>query len=174
MLYARAIGHAFGDLPEPLQVFHSVDDSVLYKGHVTVTHGNVLGRAIAKSGAMPSKSGDMPFSIRATRDGRSEIWERNFDGHITRSVQWEHADGVLAERVGTSEFLMEPEVRDDQLHIPITAVRAFGVPLPRGVLKSCRGVEGVTDDGRITFDVHATLILVGLVVRYQGVIDGPH
>lgn len=173
MLYPRTIGHAFSDLPEPLQAFHSVDDTVLYKGHVTVSHGNAFGRAIARSGGMPFKPGEMPFSFRATRDGRKEIWERNFDGHITRSLQWEHAPGVIAERVRTSEFLMEPEVRNGQLHIPITGVRAFGVPLPRSILKSCHGVEGVTQDGKITFDVHATLRIAGLVVRYQGVIGGP-
>lgn len=173
MLYARTIGHAFSTLPEPLQIFHSVDDTVLYKGHAVVSHGNILGHTIAKSGGMPFKSGEMPLSFRATRDGRKEIWERNFDGHITRSLQWEVSDGVIAERVGTSEFLMEPEVRDDQLHIPITGVRAFSMPLPRGVLKSCHGVEGVTEDGKITFDVHCTLRVVGLIVRYQGVLEGP-
>jgi hypothetical protein len=174
MLYARTMGHTFSDLPEPLQHFHSVDDTVLYKGHVTVSHGNAIGRAIAKAGGMPHKSGEMPFSFRATRDGRSEIWERNFDGHMTRSLQWEHEDGVIAERVGTSEFLMAPEVVDDQLHIPITGVRAFGLRVPFNVMKSCHGVEGVTEDGKITFDVHATLRGVGLIVRYQGVMDGPY
>ncbi len=173
MLYPRTIGHAFSDLPEPLQAFHSVDDTVFYKGRVTISHGNAFGRAIAKSGGMPFKSGDMPFSFRATRDGRKEIWERNFDGHMTRSLQWEHAPGVIAERVGTNEFLIEPEVRDDELYIPVTGLRAFGVPLPRSLLKSCHGVEGVTPDGKITFDMHATLRIAGLVVRYQGVIEGP-
>lgn len=168
MLYPRAMGHAFSDLPEPLQAFHSVDDSVFYKGRVTVTHGNAFTRLIAKSGGMPVKSGEMPFSFRATRDGAKEIWERNFDGHMTRSLQWLHADGVVAERVGTSEFLMQPLAEGDTLRIPITGARAFGLPMPSGLLSSAEGIEGVTEDGKITFDVHASLRGFGLIIRYAG------
>lgn len=170
MLYPRVMGHAFSNLPEPLQAFHSVDHTVLYKGRVTVTHGNGLSRLIAKSGGMSAKSGEMPFSFRATRDGNKEIWERNFDGHMMRSLQWLHADGVVAERVGTSEFLMEPRVDGDQLRIPITGLRGFGLPMPIAVLSSAEGVEGVTDNGDITFDVHASVRGLGLIIRYQGVL----
>lgn len=170
MLYPRTLGKEFTDLPEPLQAFHSVDDTVFYKGHVTVTHGNALTRMIAKSGGMPGKSGEMPFSFRATRDGNKEIWERNFDGHMTRSLQWLHGDGVIAEQVGTSEFLMAPKVEGDKLRISITGLRGFGLPMPVGVLSSAEGVEGVTDDGKITFDVHASLRGLGLIIRYQGVL----
>ncbi|MBL4629526.1 MAG: DUF4166 domain-containing protein [Roseicyclus sp.] len=171
MLYPRAMGHGFSDLPEPLQEFHSVDHTLFYRGQVSVTHGGAFGRLIAKSGGMPTRSGVMPFSFRATRDGGHEIWERNFDGHMTRSLQWLHSPGVVAERVGTSEFLMEPRVEGKQLHIPITGLRAFGLPLPSGVLKSCEGVEGVSEDGKITFDVHASLLGVGLIIRYQGELE---
>ena len=168
MLYPRAMGHAFSDLPEPLQAFHSVDDTVFYKGKVTVSHGGALARMVAKSGGMPVRAGEMPFSFRATRDGSKEIWERSFDGHMTRSLQWMHSPGVVTERVGTSEFRMDPQVRGDQLYIPITGLKAFGLPLPAGVLKCCEGVEGVTEDGKITFDVQATVRGIGLIIRYVG------
>lgn len=171
MLYPRVMGDAFLDLPAPLQAFHAVDNTVFYKGHVTVTHGNALARMIAKSGGMPGKSGEMPFSFRATRDGKSEIWERNFDGHKTRSLQWLHSDGVVAERVGTSEFLMQPAVDGDNLHIPIIGLRAFGLPMPSWVLSSAEGVEGVTEDGKITFDVHASVRGLGLIIRYEGELE---
>lgn len=170
MLYPRVMGHAFSDLPEPLQAFHSVDHTVFYKGHVTVTHGSAFTRMIAKSGGMPVKSGEMPFSFRATRDGKSEIWERNFDGHMTRSLLWQHSDDVIAERVGTSEFLMEPKVEGDTLRIPITGLRGFGLPMPLAVLSSAEGVEGVNAKGNVTFDVHASLRGFGLIIRYQGVL----
>lgn len=168
MLYPGVLGTAFRDLPVPLQAFHSVQDSVLYTGRVTVTHGSAVMRLLARSGGMPGKSGDMPFSFRATRDGGAEIWERNFDGHITRSRQWRHCDGVIAEKVGTSVFLMEPNVDRGMLHIPIIGVSGFGLPMPRGILASCEGIEGVTDDGKITFDVHASLRGLGLIIRYRG------
>ena len=168
MLYPRALGNAFNDLPQPLQDFHAVDHTVFYTGRVTVTHGNALTRMIAKSGGMPAKSGEMPFTFRATRDGTSEIWERNFDGHMTRSKQWLHSDDTIAEQVGTSEFLMRPQVDGDTLRIPIIGARGFGLPLPFGLFSSCEGVEGVTPDGKITFDVHASLRGLGLIIRYQG------
>lgn len=168
MLYPRAMGAAFKTLPAPLQAFHGEGTDVLYRGRVTVTHGSALMRRVAKAGGMPGKSGEMPFTFRVTRDGETEIWERDFGGHITRSHQWLHSDGVVAERVGTSTFLMQPKVNGLQLHIPIIGARGFGMPLPFGVFRSCAGVEGVTPDGNITFDVHASLRGLGLVIRYQG------
>lgn len=168
MLYPRALGNAFSTLPAPLQAFHAVEHSVFYQGRVTVTHGNAFTRLIAKSGGMPAKAGEMPFTFRATRDGASEIWERNFDGHMTRSKQWLHSEDVIAERLGTSEFLMEPRAEGETLRIPIIGLRGFGLPMPLGVLSSCEGVEGVTEDGKITFDVHASLRGLGLIIRYRG------
>ena len=168
MLYPEAMGTAFNDLPKPLQDFHSVDGAHLYKGRVTVSHGNALARGIALAGGMPGKAGTMPFAFRMTRDGDAETWERDFDGHITRSTQWLKAPGVIEERVGTSTFLMEPRALDGRLHIPITKITGFGLPIPDALVVSCEGIEGVTSDGAITFDVHATIKGIGLIVRYRG------
>lgn len=170
MLYPRAMGDAFADLPPELQRFHAVETSVFYKGEVTVSHGGAMGRAIAQAGGMPGRAGPMPFRFRATRDGAHEIWERDFDGHMTRSLQWLHAPGVIAERVGTSTFLMAPEAQGGGLHIPIVRASAFGLPLPRWVLRSCAGEELVTEDGAIGFDVHAEARGIGLIIRYRGVL----
>lgn len=171
MLYPRAMGEAFGDLPEALQAFHAVEDTVFYRGQVEVSHGGPLGRAVAGAGGMPTRSGEMPFSFRATREGACEIWERDFAGQKTRSKQWLLEPGVIAEQVGTSVFLMQPEVRGAELHIPITGVTAFGLPLPRAVLRSCAGVEHVTEAGEIAFDVHARVLGIGLIVRYKGTLS---
>ena len=168
MLYRRAKGAAIGDQHPARQAFHDVTDEVLYTGQVTVSHGHALSRAVARAGGMPGRSGTMPFQFRATRDGDHEIWERSFDGHITRSLQWLHAPGIVAERVGTSEFLMHPMAQGAQLHIPITRIRGFGLPVPQAMVVQCDGVEGVADDGAITFDVQAKMRGIGLIIRYQG------
>ena len=168
MLYARAMGDAFEELPEQLRAFHNVEDSNLYAGEVTVTHGHALSRGIAKAGGMPAASGTMPFRFRATRDGETEIWERRFGNHMTRSLQWLDEPGIVAERIGTSTFHMAPVPRNGTLYIPVVAMRGFGLPVPRPAIASCEGVEGVRDDGAVTFDVHARLHGLGLVIRYQG------
>lgn len=171
MLYPRAMGAAFADLPEALQRFHAVEDTVLYRGQVEVRHGGPLGRALARAEGMPTRAGKMPFRFRATRDGDGEIWERDFDGHLTRSTQWLKAPGVIEEQVGTSRFEMVPQVREDRLHIPITAVSGFGLPVPMALMRECKGVEAVDAEGRITFDVQARVWGIGLVIRYRGVLD---
>ncbi len=168
MLYPTAMGAGFNDLPEALQRFHSVEGSDFYKGRVTVTHGGWLPRQVAQAGGMPGKSGEMPFSFRKTRDRNVEIWERSFDGHMTRSKQWLEAPGIVAEQVGTSVFLMEPQARDGELYIPIKKITGFGLPIPNGMVVSCEGVESVSEDGAITFDVHAKVKGLGLIIRYQG------
>lgn len=165
-LYPTAMGPAFHDLPEALQRFHSVEGR--YTGRVTVSHGNALSRGVAWAGGMPGTSGDMPFSFRLTHTPDGEVWERSFGGHITRSTQWLHAPGIVAEKVGSSVFLMKPQVRDGGLFIPIIGIRGFGLPIPQSLVASCDGMERVRDDGAITFDVHATLKGLGLVIRYQG------
>jgi len=168
MLYPRAMGDAFSDLPAALQAFHAVEDAVAYRGSVEVSHGGSLARAVAGAAGMPRRAGNMRFSFRATRDGAREIWERDFDGHVTRSTQWLYAPGVIAEQVGRSVFLLEPRLRDGRLHIPIRGVSGFGLPVPGWVMRSCEGIESVTEDGRISFDVHARLRGLGLIVRYRG------
>lgn len=168
MLYARALGEAFGTLPEALQAFHSVTDTVLYVGRVEVSHGGPLARAVAAAGGLPRKAGDMPFAFRATRDGDAEIWERDFDGHVTRSRQWLAAPGMIAEQVGPGLVHMVPEVRGASLHIPFTGAKVFGLRMPRGALQTCGGVISVTQDGHIGFDVQARVPGLGLIIRYRG------
>ncbi|MEJ6393940.1 DUF4166 domain-containing protein [Gymnodinialimonas sp. 2305UL16-5] len=168
MLYERAMGAAFASLPAPLRRFHTHPDTPHYRGEVTVTHGSSAARLLARAGSMPAFSGTMPFGFRILRDGDTERWEREFDGHLTASRQWLHAPGIVAEQVGGSTFLMAPAPRDGQLHIPIVGLNAFGLPLPRGVLRSCEGIEWVTEEGQIGFDVHASLRGLGLVIRYRG------
>ncbi|MEJ6389693.1 DUF4166 domain-containing protein [Gymnodinialimonas ulvae] len=165
-LYPTAMGAAFGGLPDALQRFHTVEGR--YTGRVRVSHGNGLARTIARAGGMPGTAGEMPFSFRLTHTKDAEVWERDFGGHITRSTQWLHAPGIVAERVGSSVFLMAPEVRDEGLFIPITGVRGFGLPVPQGLVVSCEGMERVRDDGAVTFDVHARVRALGLIIRYQG------
>lgn len=65
-------------------------------------------------------------------------------------------------------FPMQPRVDGRGLHLPIIGLRGFGVPLPCGVPSSCEGAEGVTDDGKISFDVHAKVRGLGLIIRHRG------
>jgi hypothetical protein len=166
MLYPTAMGPAFRDLPDALQRFHSGEG--FYAGRVIVSHGNALSRRVARAGGMPGASGEMPFSFRLTHTPDGEVWERNFGGHITRSTQWLHASGIVAEKVGSSLFVMKPQARDGGLFIPITGIRGFGLSVPQSLVISCDGMERVRDDGAITFDVHAKVRGLGLIVRYQG------
>jgi len=168
MLYREAMGAAFDTLPEPLRRFHSAQGTLRYEGRVTVTHGSGLARAIARAGGMPGVSGEMSFAFVLTRDGAREVWERDFNGHVTRSHQWLHGPGVVAERVGASTFLMTPRVCDGKLHIPIIRITGFGLPVPGALVASCEGVEDVTEDGAVTFNVHAKLRGIGLIIRYRG------
>lgn len=168
MIYPKAMGAAFETLPELLRRFHGAPGTHRYAGRVHVSHGSNLTRVVARTGGMPWQSGEMPFAFRVIRDGDQEIWERDFGGHITRSRQWFHGPGLVAEKVGASTFLMAPEVRAGALHIPITRITGFGVPVPGRVVDSCEGVETVTDEGAIAFDVHASLRGIGLIIRYRG------
>ena len=168
MLYPRAMGAAFADLPPALQRFHSVAGSLHYAGEVTVSHGGALARALAGAGSMPMRVGTMPFRLHARRAGDTEIWERHFGPRVTRSVQWLHAPGLIAERLGPGTFLLAPRVRDGRFHIPITGIRLAGLPLPVALMRDGGGVEWADADGVIAFDVRLCLRGAGEVIRYRG------
>jgi hypothetical protein len=59
------------------------------------------------------------------------------------------------------------QVKDGALHYPVTAGRAFGIPIPRALLPISVAKE-TAEDGRARFDVALSLPWVGLIVRYQG------
>jgi hypothetical protein len=168
MLYRRALGAAFDDLPAALRHFHMTQAEHRFRGHVDVTQGNGAARLAVRLAGFPVGAGEMPLTLRLRRDGAREVWERCFDGHVARSVQWLWRPGIIAERVGPVTLLMRPAVAEGVLRMPVVGMLGAGIHLPaRGLLKG-GGVERVGPTGAIQFDVTATAPILGHLIRYRG------
>jgi hypothetical protein len=170
MLYRRALGPSFDALPPALRHLHSGAGIQVFDGEAEVVHGNAIARPFVRLAGFPGRSGRMPIRLTIRSDGDGEVWERSFGGHITRSRQWLAGPGRIAERIGPATLLMRPVVDGALLRMPVAGLRGFGLPLPSALLEGGGGVEHVEPGGGIAFDVCATALLIGPLIRYRGVL----
>lgn len=167
MLYRKALGDAFHALPEALKRFHSSDPVALYSGMAVLEQGGWAARVAARLAGYPTMSGSVPIRLTITRDDTTEVWERHFGDHRVRSVQRPGPNGTILEAIGPVTVVMTLHVSDGALHMPVIGMRGAGLPVPRGVLRPSGGVETAEGVG-IAFDVSASALGLGRVIRYRG------
>jgi Domain of unknown function (DUF4166)/Saccharopine dehydrogenase NADP binding domain len=175
-LYARVLGPAWSDVPEPIRRLHGIGNGLVAEGRATVERGrNPLARLIAAVFGFPKAGTDIPVSVRfdAARgtDGRpAERWTRTFAGKRFSSLQSEGAgrsQHLVDERFGPFTFGLAAVLDGDRLRIVPRRWSAFGIPMPRFLMPTGDSHERV-EDGRFYFHVEIHLPLAGLIVRYQG------
>ena len=103
------------------------------------------------------------------RQGEAEIWRRNFAGRRYHS-RFLVRDGLIVEQMGPATNRFRATVVGEKLHLKLVGFRFFGVPLPAWLSPRCPAVEsGVA--GCYRFDVPIYLPLVGLAIRYTGLME---
>jgi hypothetical protein len=169
-LFPTLLGAAFEQLPDVVQRLH-LRGSSSYHGEVVVTRGTGwLSRFCAWAARLPPAFAG-PIRVEIECLPKSERWTRHVHGHAMRSRLWA-GDGLLCEQLGPLTFGFQLTVVDQQLRWKVEHVRALGLPLPSAAFGAVNAVESV-DAGRYTFDVSATLPVVGLLVHYRGWLDVP-
>lgn len=171
MVLAAVLGDAFLDLPQALQAFHGGQGDCAYVGSVDVTYGGTLARHLGRLGGFPPAGRDVPLRMRIRTTPNGEIWDRDFDGHVLRSMLWRDGPSTVSERLGRVEVRMRPAVRNHGLAMPVIGLRSLGISMPGAVLGPSGGHESVTDDGRIAFDVASRVTGLGLLIRYRGTLQ---
>jgi hypothetical protein len=116
--------------------------------------------------SLPPSVSDVPLRVTIRVDQQGETWARNFGGHRMQSRLWAR-DSLLAERLGATILLFSLTAVEGRIEWRVVAVRFLGVPLPLSWFAGACATEAIVD-GRYTFDVSATLPLVGLLIRYRG------
>lgn len=172
-LFAQLLGPAFDTLPGSVQRLHLRGGQATYSGHVSVARGTrLLSRLCAWATRLPP-AGDGPIHVDIEAFERSEQWTRRVGCHAMRSRLWA-AEGLLRERLGLVTFGFQLGTDDSHLTWRVVRVRALGVPLPARLFSGVSACEGEAQDGRYTFDVSATLPLIGPLVHYQGWLNVEH
>lgn len=171
LLFERAVGASFADLPAPVRELHAVIDLRRWQGRAEVTRGTgFLSRIIGWIMGFPPALADCAVSVEMERQGPGEVWRRSFAGcrfrsHLTRAGD----DGAgVTERFGPLAFRIGLRVRDGRLEYPVISGRFLGLPLPRFLMPVSETAESVDAAGRATFDVAVSHPFAGPVVRYRG------
>ncbi|MGL4280022.1 MAG: DUF4166 domain-containing protein, partial [Albidovulum sp.] len=171
LLFERALGAAFADLPAPVRELHTVIDLRRWQGRAEVTRGSgILSRLIGWIMGFPPALSDCAVTVEMERQGAGEIWRRSFAGRRFRShlTPAGKAGAGVIERFGPLAFRIGLRVRDGRLEYPVRAGRVLGVPLPRVLIPVSETAESVDAEGRATFDVALSHPFAGMVVRYRG------
>lgn len=166
-LYRRIIGAKFDDLPARVRDLHDVRVRSQWRGHADVERGtSLLARLAAPLAALPHSARAVPLTVTLTPDDAGEVWHRDFGGHIFQTQQ-RAGEGAILERIGPATVSLKPLVERDSLSLSVTALRVFGIPMPRFLLPRVRTREWEAQD-QYRFEVEARLPIGGLLVRYSG------
>ena len=170
-IYRALLGSAYERLAAPIRDLHEITTSRIFRGEAEVTRGGgLLSRLIAGIVGFPPAGKRVPVTVRLTRAGERELWQRNFAGHSFSSVQYLGAganEGLLVERFGPLAFAMAVIIDDSRLRLVQRRGSVFGIPLPRWALPRGEAYEHDAD-GRFNFHVDIVLPLIGRVVSYVG------
>jgi hypothetical protein len=166
-LYRRLLGPAFDALPARVGELHDLDRISVWEGRAQVERGrSLVARMAAWLASLPPAGDDQPLRVTFAAVGDKEIWARQFDKALFRSVQYERG-GLLYERVGFATFVFAATPTTNGLSLRLDGFHLLGIPMPRMLHPAVDTFE-TERDGRYRFEVEARLPLFGLLVRYAG------
>lgn len=165
-LFPALLGVDFERLPAVVQRLH-LSGTTSYVGQVEVRRGSgFISRVCAWAARLPPAFVG-PIRVDIECSPKAEHWTRHVHGHAMPSRLWA-SDGLLCEQLGLLNFGFQLAVVENQLRWKVKRVRALGLPLPSAAFAAVNAVESIDAVGRYTFDVAASLPVVGLLVHYRG------
>ena len=168
-LFERLLGDALQGMNAPVRRLHR-GASAEYRGSATVERGrSFLANGFCDWGRLPCSVSDAPLRFRLDVDGESETWTRFFSGSGPMVSRVEASGGLLREQLGPAQLDFELSVRQGVLYWRAVKLRVWGIPVPRAAYDFRARVSG--EGTQYRFEIEAHLALVGLLVRYQGVLD---
>ena len=171
-LYPDALGAAYGDLPKPVQAFHSATGT--WRGSADIETGTSwVARTLAKVLGFPDAGRDIPGTVTTTLIGAGERWQRDFASHRMTTTQEPglgRMEGLIVERFGPIAVGLAMVVKDKRLWLVPRRWTLFGLPLPRWLLPSGDTFE-TAQGGAFQFDVTVKVPLLGLIAAYRGTLS---
>jgi hypothetical protein len=170
-LYERLVGDGWDGLDEPVRRLHLRARGA---GLFAVRRGEGrLARIVARLMGLPLGGEAVPLLLSVEPHGEGERWRRNFAGRDFVTEQSEHAGPLLAERTGPFELLFRLKVEGGALAYrhegAALRVRSLRMSLPRLLAPRVEAWERA-DEGGVRVCVCVTAPLVGLLIRYEGLV----
>lgn len=167
-LYARLLGEAWADLPEPLRRMHALEDALSAAGRARVERGpGALANFVAGLVGFPPASDDVAVRVDFERRGDLEIWRRRFGDQTFHSRQQIGHGQRLVESFDPAAFVMGLTWDGRRLNLRLLRWRLMGIPMPHWSAPVSTAYEAVVDD-RFNFFVEISHPWTGLIVRYSG------
>lgn len=165
-LFGQVLKQSFNELPPAIRSVHDGLSKHLH-GKGDVTRGeHWMVKWLAPFASLPPTSNDIPIDVEIVVHPRGETWSRSFNGHSMQSHL--RASGtVLAERLGAMTLFFTLHADSSGLQWRIAGAKCLGLPLPTNWFIGAIASERMLD-GRYSFDVRASLPIVGLLVHYRG------
>jgi saccharopine dehydrogenase-like NADP-dependent oxidoreductase len=168
-LLEQALGGEFLALPPLLRQVHKGNFAVLRGiGSVEGSSWRPI-RWLARRIGLPSPGRDLPVTVEITPVQGGERWSRAFStGCFCSLLKPSGSPGVIREQVGPFGIEMAAWRRSSGFDLVSECVRIGPVRLPSWLAPRARGGSWLDEDGRYTFDVEASLPLLGRIMRYHG------
>jgi hypothetical protein len=172
-LYERILGQTWAQLAPEIRQLHSVTSASSFAGRCTVVRGrNPLAWLTATAIGFPKAGANQNISVELVREGDGERWVRTSGGRTFSSVQTAGrgpAKWLVRERFGPVSVDMALVVDGPTLHYIVRRWALFGISLPLLFGPRSTAMESV-QDGQFCFDVTISHPLIGLIVRYRGLL----
>ncbi|MGF1626747.1 MAG: DUF4166 domain-containing protein [Alphaproteobacteria bacterium] len=178
-LFERAIDGlvpgGFAGLPPVVRTMHLTTRRMSARGRYHAQRPASLGaRLAAWATGFPPTAADAPLTVtfEALDDG-SEVWTRDFAGHVMRSrLRIARSPGHVEEQFGRLTGTIRVETSAGGLRMVPVRLRLGPLPLPRWLTPRIDAREWVAE-GRFRFSVAIAMPLLGPCVRYEGWLAAP-
>ncbi|MFL6580080.1 MAG: DUF4166 domain-containing protein [Burkholderiales bacterium] len=172
-LYERILGRAWAQLAPEIRQLHSVTTALSFTGQCTVDRGrNPLAWLIATVIGFPQAGVDQNITVQLVKEGDGERWVRSTRGRTFSSVQMPgrgRSEWLVRESFGPVSVDMALVVDGQTLHYIVRSWAVFGIAMPLFFGPQSTAMES-PKDGKFSFDVTIRHPLMGLIVRYRGLL----
>jgi hypothetical protein len=171
-IFQNAMGPAYERVDPAVRAFHALQGRAELRGEVeTEAPASVLGALLAAAIGAPRlrTRGALRFDLECAPG--QQTWTRHFP-HRTMQSTLRLDGGELVETLGPTRLFFGLQEEDGALVMRLRAMRFLGVPCPKWLLPHVHARERGRE-GRLEFDIRASLPLIGQVTAYRGWLQLP-
>lgn len=170
-VYQSILGERFSLLPRELAAFHSLVGEHSFRGRARIVAAkNPVARFVALLMGLPRHDAEVDLRFRLRASAQDELWERDFGGHIMRSLL-KRQDRQIVERLGVMVLYSTLSVANGRLSMRVGKARFLGLlPAPLWLLPDVVADE-TAGEGRLYFEVLVSWLWLGTLVGYSGYLE---
>lgn len=169
-------GQSFSELHPLLQQLHMKGGTLA--GDIEIQFGQglagVIGKRIAKKLDIPTQAGRHSLQVSIAHVNNELHWSRCFNHTKTLTSVFipigEKAEGYWIERTGAVELHLTVDIINAGWYWKPIAMKLKGIPLPMWLAPKTKAYKYI-ESGKYRFHVSFSLLMVGTVLSYSGLLS---